>query len=133
MHHLAVQAMTNMGNIEEPTYQIYDDPMDFYPAMLKDIDHAKHFVYIETYRFGNDSIGKKFREALTRKAKEGVEVKLLIDSWGSLVNQSFFTDLIKFGGDVRFFKKIFYSFDFFYLYTRLINALLICFKKKYIR
>jgi cardiolipin synthase len=102
-----------MPDSPEPTYRLFDDPMDFYPAMLKDIEKARNYVYIETYRFGNDSIGKKFRDALTRKAREGVEVKLLIDSWGTLVTHSFFSELIKHGGEVRFFKKIVYSFDFF--------------------
>ncbi|MHC1706889.1 MAG: phosphatidylserine/phosphatidylglycerophosphate/cardiolipin synthase family protein [Bacteroidales bacterium] len=98
---------------DRPGHKLFDDPMDFYSAMLKDIEQAKSYIYIETYRFGNDSIGKKFRDALTRKVKEGIEVKLLIDSWGSLVNNNFFSSFIHHGGEVRFFKKIVYSFDFF--------------------
>ncbi len=96
-----------------PEYRVYDDPMDFYSAMLKDIDQASNYIYLETYRIGNDSIGKKFRDALTRKVKEGVEVKIMIDSWGSQVSSQFFSDLIRNGGEVRFFKKIIFTFDFF--------------------
>lgn len=105
--------MTTPDDIIDASYTLFDDPMDFYPAMLKDIEQASQYVYIETYRFGNDSIGRKFRDALTRKVREGVEVKLLIDSWGSLVKDTFFRDLIDGGGEVRFFQKIVYSFDFF--------------------
>jgi len=42
-----------------------------------------------------------------------VEVKILIDSWGSQVSHSFFKELIKHGGEVRFFKKIRLFWDFF--------------------
>jgi cardiolipin synthase len=99
--------------LDRSVHRLFDDPMDLYSSLLKDIEQASNYVYIETYRFGNDSIGKKFRDALTRKVREGVEVKLLIDSWGSLVSNHFFNDFIHSGGEVRFFKKIVYSFDFF--------------------
>jgi len=87
--------------------------MECYVAQLKDIEAAKKYIYVETYRFGNAAIGKKFRHALTQKAKEGIEVRLLIDSYGSLVNQSFFEELEQYGGKVRFFRKIVYTIDFF--------------------
>lgn len=82
--------------------------------MLDDIEAAKDYIYIETYRIHNDSIGIRFRDVLTEKAKQGVEIKLLLDSWGSSsISYSFFADLIKFGGEVRFFEKIKINFDFF--------------------
>ncbi|HRY31676.1 MAG TPA: phosphatidylserine/phosphatidylglycerophosphate/cardiolipin synthase family protein [Bacteroidales bacterium] len=102
-----------MDNKEFPEYFLFDDPMAFYPAMLKDIEKARTYIYLETYRFGNDSIGRKFRDALTKKAYEGVEVRLLVDSWGSQVTAGFFADFLRVGGDVRFFRKIVFSFDFF--------------------
>lgn len=82
--------------------------------MLEDISNAKKSIYIETYRIGNDSIGVKFKDALTRKCKQGLDVKILIDSWGAgSVNHTFFSELIKSGGKVRFFEKIKFNFDFF--------------------
>ena len=91
----------------------YDDPWQFYNAMLDDIEGAGQSILIETYKFGNDNIGERFRDLLTRKAKEGVKVKILIDSWGGQVTHSFFRDLEKFGGEVRFFMKIRFFWDFF--------------------
>lgn len=85
----------------------------FYQAMLNDIDRASRYIYLETYKFGNDVTGLQFREALTRKAKEGVKVKLMVDSWGVSYNESFFSELISYGGEVRFFRKIKLAFDFF--------------------
>ncbi len=94
-------------------YQLYDKPVEFQAAMLLDIENAQHFIYLETYKYANDKIGGAFRDALTRRAKQGVKVKVLIDSWGAYVNELFFAELIQYGGEVRFFKKITYSFDFF--------------------
>jgi cardiolipin synthase len=42
-----------------------------------------------------------------------VEVKLLLDSWGAYVGETFFTELISHGGEVRYFKKIKFFIDFF--------------------
>jgi cardiolipin synthase len=59
-------------------------------------------------------MGERFRDALTKKAKEGVKVRILIDSWGrGPVSETFFTGLIGFGGEVKFFEKIKINSDIF--------------------
>ena len=95
------------------TYELYHDPWKFYDAILKDIEEARKYIYIETYKFGSGSIGERFRNVLTKKSREGVKIKLLIDSWGTSVSSSFFTEMIKNGGEVRFFMKIKFFWDFF--------------------
>ena len=95
-------------------FQVIDDPLKFYNLMLNDIARAKRFIYLETYKFANDYIGIKFRDALTRKAHEGIDVKVLIDSWGKgPVSDSFFEDMTRYGGQVKFFEKIKISTDIF--------------------
>lgn len=94
-------------------YQLYDDPLKIFAAMIDDILNAKSSIFLQTYRFSNDDIGKRFRYVLLKKAKEGVKVKILIDSWGAGVTNSFFTDFIACGGKVKFFEKIKFSFDVF--------------------
>jgi cardiolipin synthase len=82
--------------------------------MIEDIESARKYIYIETFRVGKDVIGERFRTALTRKSKEGVEVRLLIDYWGAgPVNADYFKGLINNGGEVRFFEKIKYNTDIF--------------------
>lgn len=98
---------------KSPIYRFYDDPLRMYNAMLEDIDHAEHSIIIETYKYGNDQIGIKFRDALTKKARQGVSIRLMIDSWGAYVSHSFFSDMIKLGAEVRFFKKMRLSIDSF--------------------
>lgn len=96
----------------EESYQLYDDPIRYYNAMIDDIDQARDYIYIETYRVGNDTVGVRFRDALMRKARQGVEVKLLIDAWGgSGVANHFFDSLILSGAEVRFFEKIKFNTD----------------------
>jgi len=95
-------------------FLVIDDPLKFYNLMLNDIVRAKKFIYLETYKFANDYIGIKFRDALTRKANNGVKVKVLIDSWGrGAVNESFFEEMIRYGGEVKFFEKIKINSDIF--------------------
>ena len=97
----------------ENNFAFFSDSLKLYNAMLDDISKAKKYIYLETYKYGNDPIGEKFRNALTKKRKEGVEIKLLIDSWGASVSQGYFHTLTQLGGKVRFFKKMRLSFDSF--------------------
>jgi cardiolipin synthase len=95
-------------------FLVLDDPLKFYNVMLSDIAQARNYIYLETYKFANDHMGIKFRDALTRKAHEGVKVKLMIDSWGrGPVSDSFFEELLKYGGEVKFFEKIKLNTDIF--------------------
>ena len=95
-------------------FLVIDDTLKLYNLMLNDISNAKTYVYLETYKFANDHIGIRFRDVLSRKAREGVQVKLLIDSWGrGPISETFFTDLLTHGGEVKFFEKIKISSDLF--------------------
>ena len=95
-------------------FRIIDDTLQFYNSMLNDIAHAKEYIFLETYKFANDHMGVRFRDALTKKAREGVKVKILIDSWGKgLVSETFFTELTRFEGEVKFFEKIKINSDIF--------------------
>ena len=102
-----------MKGIIEP-FHLFDDPIKYYTSMLEDIEAAKKYIYLETYRVGNDTIGIKFRDALTEKAKQGVEVKILIDSWGgNAIPDNFFKEMEEHNGEVRYFEKLKFNVDFF--------------------
>ena len=94
-------------------FEILSKPRRIYAKMLHDIRNAKRTVFLETYIYRRDEIGRKFRDVLTRKASEGVEVKLLVDAWGSDVDKKFFKKLIEVGGEVRFFRELRYVVDIF--------------------
>jgi cardiolipin synthase len=95
------------------SHKLFSEPPAFYEAMLLDIEQAQRYIYLEIYKFGDDEVGLRFREALTKAAGRGVQVKLLLDSWGVSYDETFFSEMISLGGEVRFFRKILYTFDFF--------------------
>ena len=55
-----------------------------FPAMLTDIKTAKQSVYLCSYIFQHDQIGRQFVTALTAARARGVEVRILVDGLGEL-------------------------------------------------
>lgn len=51
--------------------------------MLQAIEEAKEYIHLETYIWEPDEVGLRFSEALCRKAREGVRVRVIFDSFGS--------------------------------------------------
>ena len=89
-------------------FEVLSEPRKIYKRMLEDIKSAKKSVYLETYIYNNDKIGRKFKKEIMKKASEGVKIMLLIDSWGSHVDKKYFSKLIKLGAEVKFFREIQY-------------------------
>lgn len=93
--------------------RLMSDPLSYYTAMLNDIKKADRYIYLEIYRFRNDPMGVRFRDYLLKKCREGVKVRLLIDSWGASSGYSFFQDLVDEGAELKFFKKVRFNLDTF--------------------
>jgi len=55
----------------------------FFPAMLDAIRSAQASVNMEMFIFDDGEVASQFARALADKAREGVEVRLLIDGYGS--------------------------------------------------
>lgn len=90
------------------SFSVLSSPRQIYRSMLRDIAEAKEFIYLETYIFDADKIGKVFRRVLLKKAREGVRIKLLIDAWGSSADKHFFRQLTAEGAEVRYFRELRY-------------------------
>jgi len=56
---------------------------EIFPAMTGAIRKARHSVNLETYIFMNDRAGRQFADALIEAAGHGVEVRVLVDAFGS--------------------------------------------------
>jgi cardiolipin synthase A/B len=54
-----------------------------FPELLRSIKEAKHHIHMEYYIYEQDDIGKEIIEQLIIKAREGVEVRLIYDDFGS--------------------------------------------------
>lgn len=78
-----------------------------YAAIEAELKAARHHIHLETFIFGADDIGRRFGELLARKRKEGVEVRVLYDSVGSMdTPKSFFEGLRQQGIEVREFRPM---------------------------
>jgi len=79
------------------------DATENYPAWLEAIEKAEKRIFFESYIIHEDEQGEIFAEALIRKARQGVEVKLIYDWLGGLGNTSrrYWRRLMQSGIDVR--------------------------------
>lgn len=98
----------NAGNsvyYQDNNIDIFTKGTDKFNSLLKDIENANDTIHMLYYIINNDEIGSEVVNLLTKKAKEGVEVRLLYDHVGSILTpQKMFRNLIKAGGNVcRFF------------------------------
>ena len=66
--------------------QVYFAGEEFFSDLKKEIANAKKFINMEYFIFQFDGIGKEIADLLIKKAKEGVEVNLIIDGV-NLANQ----------------------------------------------
>ncbi|WP_296823733.1 cardiolipin synthase [Sulfurovum sp.] len=91
------------------TYELIIDNTAAYHRLLKKIEHAKESIDICTYLFEFDKTTETILDALSKKAKEGVRVRVLMDIVGSLdayFHQKKFKILKDAGGEVAFFTPI---------------------------
>ena len=65
------------------TAELLKNGDEIFPAMTKAIREAQTSVNLETYIFQPDEAGRQFADAMLEAARRGVEVRLLIDAWGS--------------------------------------------------
>ncbi len=78
-----------------------------FPAMFAAIDRAASSIELEMYIFADDETGQEFLGRLTGAAGRGVEVRVLVDSWGSWkLSDSFWDALREAGGKVRWFHPL---------------------------
>lgn len=63
--------------------EVYTDGQKKFHALIEDIEKAEDHIHLLYYILRDDKLGIRLGEALKRKAKEGVEVKLLYDDMGS--------------------------------------------------
>ncbi len=94
--------------------KFFTDGHEKFNSLFEDLKKAKHHINIEYFTIYDDQLGKKLRKILVQKAREGVQVRVLYDLFGSKGSkQKFFKELIQAGGEVTPFMKSklgYYSF-----------------------
>ncbi len=88
--------------------QFFNNGMDKFNALKKDIMNAKNHIHLDYYIFANDEIGREIIDLCIDKLKQGVKVKILIDSVGSIkTKKRHFKKFIAAGGKFKeFFPPI---------------------------
>jgi len=78
-----------------------------YDALRRAIEAAQAHVHLEYYIWEPDEVGAALRDALVARAQEGVEVRVLVDGFGSSKAASrFWAPLKDAGGQVRRFNEL---------------------------
>ncbi len=69
--------------MKQSGFSMYSSSKEAWEAMRQAIFEAKKSIYWELYIFIDDEAGKPFFDILEQKAKEGLDVKIIVDSLGS--------------------------------------------------
>lgn len=88
-------------------FEVYADGCSKMSALLQAIAAARHHIHLQYYIIEEDRTGSRLRDALLRKAREGVEVRILYDDVGSRgVGKRFFESMRREGIEVRPFLHV---------------------------
>ncbi|MBQ6440187.1 MAG: cardiolipin synthase [Mogibacterium sp.] len=86
--------------------EIITDGKEMFERLCSDIENAKYTIKLCYYIVKDDFVGKRLIELLTKKASEGVKVRLLMDALGSRsIGYSELRAFKKAGGTYAFFFK----------------------------
>jgi cardiolipin synthase len=78
-----------------------------FPAMLDAINDAKRAIDFLTFVYWKGEIGTELAGALSRRAQEGVRVRVLLDAWGSRpIEVNLIDQMIDAGVHLRWFRPL---------------------------
>ncbi|HHK5562799.1 TPA: cardiolipin synthase [Bacillus thuringiensis] len=100
--------------LRQSDFHLYTYGKDLYDALFTDIKQAQHHIHILFFIVKNDKISREFLKLLIDKAQEGIEVRLLLDRFGShyLSNEAI-RSLRKHGVSFSFCHKVKFPLPFF--------------------
>ena len=88
---------------------LYFHGFEAYEQIFKDLENATKYIHIQMYIIKKSEIFEKFKDILIKKAQSGVEVKIILDSFGSwLVRFKEIKYLIENNVQVLMFNKTIY-------------------------
>lgn len=65
--------------------KLYPFGVDLYKAMIEEIEGAESRIFLGTFIWKGDEVGRRFVEVLARKAREGVRVCVIFDGLANVV------------------------------------------------
>jgi cardiolipin synthase len=92
--------------MNDSKYTIYSKTSQAWDAMYAELEKAKKSIYLELYIFIDDEAGHRFFELLSKKAKSGLDVKVIIDYVGSFgISKILIKQLTDSGVDLHIFNE----------------------------
>src|SRR5215212_6771179 len=79
----SIAGMTRAIVLEGNTAELFFNGDGFFPRLLRNIAEARETIHYETYVWWTGDICRQVAEALSARAREGVEVRLMLDAAGS--------------------------------------------------
>ena len=97
---------------------IFDNGEELFENMINDLKLAEKTIHMEYFIWRSDKLGKKIKDILIKKAKEGVEIRLIFDGVGSMLRIS-----RKYRRELRRnkIKFLYYHDPFSIFWTRFVN------------
>ena len=103
----AVEGVIGVPATEGNRVDVLRNGDEIFPAMLDAIAAAQHTVDLLTFVYWKGEVGRWFGEALAERARAGVRVRVLLDSWGAhTIERSLVALLEEAGGAVRWFRPL---------------------------
>ncbi|MBC2608118.1 phospholipase D-like domain-containing protein [Pelagicoccus albus] len=88
--------------------QFIPNATEAYRILIESIQNAKESIDITTFILSHDVVGRRVVKELSKKAREGVKVRLLLDALGSWGKKTLYIlDLEKAGGRIERFMPVF--------------------------
>ncbi|OXX84512.1 cardiolipin synthase [Paraclostridium benzoelyticum] len=83
--------------------EIFIDGNEKFERLIKDIEEAKEHIHLEYFIIKDSEIGKKIKDLLIKKAREGLSIKILYDDvgcWRFWFHRKFFKEMKKEGIEI---------------------------------
>jgi len=86
---------------------IFTQGKEKFDVLLSDIAAARHHIHLQYYIFECDTIGNQVKEALIKKAQEGIEIRVLYDNVGNWsVTKRFYREMAEKGIEVHSILRV---------------------------
>jgi len=82
---------------------------DKFKMLFKDIKEAKHHIHLEYFIINDDKIGTELLNLLCEKAKEGLEIRIVIDDVGSSISSKMKRQLKNCGIEMNSFMPVLFT------------------------
>ena len=89
------------------TVEALENGDEIFPAMLDGIRSAQHTITFETYIYWSGHVGQQFVDALSERARAGVQVRVMLDWVGSVkMDEAMLEQLKSSGANVQQYRPL---------------------------